>query len=121
MAIHRYIYGDTFAGVRSRAIPSPWTCSASFVIQAEKVDTIHTIHTIHTLPPRYDGALLAAAEDLAARLMPAFDTPSGLPALFVNLRKVRGARVCFGGERYVICGVWGGGRARGGKGRQGGG
>ena len=34
----------------------------------------------------YDGGLLRLAEDLAQRLMPAFRTPSGLPAAWVNLR-----------------------------------
>ena len=41
-------------------------------------------------PPRYDGALLAMAADLGARLLPAFDgagrAATGLPATFVNLR-----------------------------------
>jgi len=37
--------------------------------------------------PGYDGALLRAAVDLADRLMPAFDTPTGLPLAWINLRK----------------------------------
>ena len=37
----------------------------------------------------YDGGLLRAAEDLAGRLMPAFDTPTGIPLSWVNLRRVR--------------------------------
>lgn len=36
--------------------------------------------------PRYDGQLLAMARELAARLLPAFDTPTGLPLHRVNLR-----------------------------------
>ncbi|PNH01839.1 hypothetical protein TSOC_012232 [Tetrabaena socialis] len=36
--------------------------------------------------PSYDGVFLSKAVELADRLLPAFDTPSGLPALFVNLR-----------------------------------
>lgn len=39
-----------------------------------------------TLLPSYDGVLLDKAVDLADRMLPAFDTPSGLPALFVNLK-----------------------------------
>ncbi|KAL6755710.1 glycoside hydrolase [Haematococcus lacustris] len=35
----------------------------------------------------YDGSLLRHARDLAMRLLPAFNTSSGLPALFINLRK----------------------------------
>ncbi|GFR52408.1 hypothetical protein Agub_g14979, partial [Astrephomene gubernaculifera] len=38
-------------------------------------------------PPPYDGLLLTRAVELADRLLPAFDTPSGLPALFVHLRE----------------------------------
>jgi hypothetical protein len=30
------------------------------------------------------------ATDLADRMLPAFDTPTGLPASFVNLKKVGG-------------------------------
>ncbi|KAJ9522770.1 hypothetical protein QJQ45_019828, partial [Haematococcus lacustris] len=37
----------------------------------------------------YDGSLLRHARDLALRLLPAFNTSSGLPALFINLRKAR--------------------------------
>ncbi|KAJ9523159.1 hypothetical protein QJQ45_024102 [Haematococcus lacustris] len=37
----------------------------------------------------YDGSLLRHARDLAMRLLPAFNTSSGLPALFINLRKAR--------------------------------
>ena len=39
-----------------------------------------------TLLPSYDGILLDKARDLADRMLPAFQTPSGLPALFVNLK-----------------------------------
>lgn len=39
------------------------------------------------LLPGYDGSLLTSAVDLADRMLPAFATPSGLPASFVNLRK----------------------------------
>ncbi len=39
-----------------------------------------------SLLPGYDGLLLKLAVDLADRMLPAFNTPSGLPALFVNLR-----------------------------------
>jgi hypothetical protein len=40
------------------------------------------------LVPGYSGGLLAAATDLAERMMPAFSTPTGLPASFINLRTV---------------------------------
>eukprot|EP00983_Pelagomonas_calceolata_P052147 1142707-Pelagomonas_calceolata.AAC.1 len=39
--------------------------------------------------PTYNGILLDKAIDIAQRLRPAFDSPTGLPYLFVNLRKVR--------------------------------
>ena len=38
------------------------------------------------VPPGYAGELLALAEDLASRLMPAFETPTGIPYGSVNLR-----------------------------------
>ena len=45
-----------------------------------------------SLVPGYNGSLLKAAVDLADRLMPAFDTPTGLPLSWVNLKRgqVRG-------------------------------
>lgn len=42
--------------------------------------------------PGYDGALLRLGVDLADRLLPAFDTPTGVPISWVNLRKVWGCR-----------------------------
>ena len=39
--------------------------------------------------PGYDGALLHLATDLGNRLLPAFDTKSGIPLSWVHLRKVR--------------------------------
>jgi hypothetical protein len=41
-----------------------------------------------------DARLLRLAEDLGTRLLPAFDTPTGLPYMFVNLKtgKAKGAR-----------------------------
>mmetsp|Transcript_9708 Transcript_9708/g.35555 ORF Transcript_9708/g.35555 Transcript_9708/m.35555 type:complete len:967 (-) Transcript_9708:92-2992(-) len=39
------------------------------------------------LVPEYDGQLLDLAQDLAERLMPAFNTPTGIPLAWVNLRK----------------------------------
>lgn len=36
--------------------------------------------------PEYDGSLLLKARDLADRLLPAFDTPTGMPFGTVNLR-----------------------------------
>ena len=38
--------------------------------------------------PGYDGALLRLATDLGNRLLPAFDTKSGIPLSWVHLRKV---------------------------------
>jgi mannosidase alpha-like ER degradation enhancer 2 len=40
-----------------------------------------------------DNRLLALAQDLGKRLLPAFDSPTGLPYQYVNLHtgKVRGA------------------------------
>lgn len=39
--------------------------------------------------PGYDGALLRLATDLGNRLLPAFDTKSGIPLSWVHLQKVR--------------------------------
>lgn len=50
----------------------------------------HTLATADpTLVPGYDGALLRAAANLGNRLMPAFDTPTGLPLSWINLRRGR--------------------------------
>ncbi len=38
--------------------------------------------------PEYGGGLLRLAADLGDRLLPAFDTPTGIPLSWVNLRKV---------------------------------
>ena len=38
--------------------------------------------------PEYNGCLLRLAEELGDRLLPAFDTPHGIPLSWVNLRKV---------------------------------
>ncbi len=38
--------------------------------------------------PDYDGCLLLLATDLADRLLPAFDTKSGIPLSWVHLRQV---------------------------------
>ena len=35
---------------------------------------------------RYDGGLLVLAKDLGERLLPAFDTPTGIPVGSINLR-----------------------------------
>lgn len=45
-----------------------------------------------SLVPGYSGALLRAATDLGDRLLPAFDTPTGIPLSWINLRsgQVRG-------------------------------
>lgn len=41
-----------------------------------------------TLVPNYRGILLKKAVDLANRLLPAFDTPTGIPVAWVDLQKV---------------------------------
>jgi hypothetical protein len=54
-------------------------------------------HTLLSRDPNlvlgYDGALLSMATDLMHRLLPAFNTTSGLPSMFVNLEKVIGSRM----------------------------
>ncbi|KAG7670956.1 hypothetical protein KSW81_004384 [Nannochloris sp. 'desiccata'] len=51
------------------------------------------------LAPAYDGhSLLDAAVDLTERLMPAFDTPTGLPLSWVNLKRGQVA-----GDTRVTC------------------
>ena len=41
------------------------------------------------LVPGYSGGLLRLAQDLGSRLLPAFDTPTGVPLSWVNLKKAR--------------------------------
>jgi hypothetical protein len=41
--------------------------------------------------PAYNGCLLRLAIELGNRLLPAFDTASGVPLSWVNLKKVRPA------------------------------
>jgi hypothetical protein len=41
--------------------------------------------------PGYTGSLLAKAEDLAKRLLPAFNTPTGIPLSWINLLSGRNA------------------------------
>lgn len=44
--------------------------------------------------PAYDSSsLLRLAVDLADRFMPAFDTPTGVPLSWVNLRKASSSSV----------------------------
>ena len=48
-----------------------------------------SIQMLDAAPPAgYRDGLLLKAVDLADRLIPAFDTPSGIPLSWVNLRKV---------------------------------
>jgi hypothetical protein len=42
-----------------------------------------------TILPAYNGSLLEMAEDLGERMLPAFDTPSGLPLPWAHLLGVR--------------------------------
>lgn len=37
---------------------------------------------------KYDGILLKKAEELAKHLLPVFDTHSGIPMNYINLKKV---------------------------------
>lgn len=54
----------------------------------------------HLLPSgRYDGGLLHKARDLGERLLPAFDTPTGLPIHRINLRTGKAME----GERSDTC------------------
>jgi hypothetical protein len=41
-----------------------------------------------SLVPEYDGLFLRQAQDLADRMLPAFDTRTGLPGPFVHLQQV---------------------------------
>ena len=43
-----------------------------------------------SLVPGYDGSLLRLSVDLTDRFMPAFETPTGIPLSWVNLRHVCG-------------------------------
>lgn len=53
--------------------------------------------------PGYDGSLLRLAVDLTDRFMPAFDTPTGVPLSWVNLRRVGEGRLVDG--RIVVAGL----------------
>ena len=48
---------------------------------------IHAVQDL-TLVPGYDGCLLRLAADLGDRLAPAFETGTGIPLSWINLRKV---------------------------------
>ena len=49
----------------------------------------HVLLTDNTdIMPEYNGCLLRLAEELGDRLLPAFDTPHGIPLSWINLRKV---------------------------------
>ncbi|ODV92630.1 glycoside hydrolase family 47 protein [Tortispora caseinolytica NRRL Y-17796] len=56
--------------------------------------------------PGYDGFLLDLAVDLADRLMPAFDTPSGIPHPRINLRSGIGlpqlSKTCASGAALIV-------------------
>lgn len=54
---------------------------------------MHELLTRNTaIMPDYSGGLLRLATDLGDRLLPAFDTPTGIPLSWVNLRKVTSPR-----------------------------
>lgn len=42
----------------------------------------------------YNNELLNLAQDLGQRFLPAFDTPTGLPYAWVNLKVVSKMRIC---------------------------
>ncbi len=48
----------------------------------------HMLMTNESILPGYDGSLLRFGVDLADRLLPAFDTPYGVPLSWINLKKV---------------------------------
>lgn len=49
----------------------------------------HMLITNQSIMPEYDGSLLRFAHDLGDRLLPAFETPYGVPLSWINLQKVR--------------------------------
>ena len=51
--------------------------------------------------PEYNGCLLRLATELGDRLLPAFNTPHGIPLSWVNLRKAS-----FAPERSGPCPQW---------------
>ena len=51
--------------------------------------------------PGYDGSLLRFAVDLGDRLVPAFETPYGIPLSWINLDKV--VALPSSRHRYVNC------------------
>ena len=62
----------------------------TFELTIRALGSLVSTHTYLTRSPRavpgYGGGLLRAAVDLANRLLPAFNTPTGLPLSWVNLR-----------------------------------
>ncbi len=65
-----------------------------FEVTIRALGGLLSAHSLLALDPRlapdYDGhSLLTAAVDLADRLIPAFDTPTGLPLSWVNLKRGR--------------------------------
>lgn len=51
--------------------------------------SMHALLTRNSaIMPNYSGGLLRLATDLGDRLLPAFNTPTGIPLSWVNLRKV---------------------------------
>ncbi|KAK9856425.1 hypothetical protein WJX84_012362 [Apatococcus fuscideae] len=47
----------------------------------------HMLITNQSIMPEYDGSLLRFAHDLGDRLLPAFETPYGVPLSWINLQK----------------------------------
>lgn len=56
--------------------------------------------TNQSIMPGYDGSLLRFAVDLGDRLVPAFDTPYGVPLSWINLDKVVALRAL---EHTLLC------------------
>ncbi|CAL8470523.1 g10065 [Coccomyxa elongata] len=73
-----------------------------FELTIRALGGLSSMHVLLTrnpaIMPEYDGGLLRLATDLGDRLLPAFDTPTGIPLSWVNLRKGVSA-----GETRITC------------------
>ena len=76
------------------AVASPSSCCGRVVRFETTIRVLGSLLSAHLIAadrdlnimPEYRGGLLAMAVDLGHRIMPAFNTPSGLPAHRVNLK-----------------------------------
>ena len=71
---------ETFAGTTCQLLPCAGGLLSSHIMLERQPSAV----------PGYNGVLLRLATDLGNRLLPAFDTRSGIPLSWINLRKVRG-------------------------------